>query len=290
MLPMTWSPYEEAVLRAVARHRTTRTSLQVMLDNLARPLTWVNQVLHRIPGSARTRDRIARTVETAAERITQLAQRPGAFEAAEGAYARAGVAVHTWADIRARALEEQDRAVAQLPPSWVYGAVEGGVVGLMQGLTEWQVLSWLALAAGDVSATLWLGARDTALVAACYGFNPAREDMLPHLLAGMIPSQDWESVEFLGLKALLGHPWGTRHLLAQIADAWVRRMTLVLTDKELAVVVPVAGAVVNAGLNAAYLRGIRQSAQDYFRLLTLSERHGADAVLEALRAAEQALI
>jgi len=60
---------------------------------------------------------------------------------------------------------------------------------------------------------------------------------------------------------------------------WTRRMTATLTDKEATVWLPLAGAVMNAGLNAAYLYGIRKSARDYFRLLRLSARYGSDPVI-----------
>ena len=58
-----------------------------------------------------------------------------------------------------------------------------------------------------------------------------------------------------------------------------------MTQKMAAQAVPVLGAAAGAALNAAYLRYYRELAAIRFALLRLSERHGAEPVLEAFRIA-----
>lgn len=284
---VNWDPYERHLLLEVARHQDDKSPLQAGIERLAEPMRWAVSLSRRIPGSAAVRDRVRKAVERAAGTVSDRARRQVTWAQIDQVYRKTGLTVTDWEAVQQLSLPQMDRAARATPAWWGWAALEGGAVGLVQGLTELTVLPWVAMAASDITATLWMGAREAALMAACYGFSPESEETAVHILASMIPVRDWEAVEYTGFKALLGNSGATRQILAQVTDAWTTKMSLTLTEKEVAVVLPLAGAALNASLNAAYLRGIRQSAQDYFRLQRLSERHTPEAVLQGLQAARR---
>src|ERR1019366_5781094 len=67
-------------------------------------------------------------------------------------------------------------------------------------------------------------------------------------------------------------------LIAYVAD----RLGVVLTEKELGIIIPVAGAVLNSALNVAFQRLGHQTAKDYFRRLILEDRYGDELVSYAV--------
>lgn len=269
-------PYEKTVLAEVARHRNEQDMPQRLLDRLSSPARFLDRLAGRVPTLERLTDRIRTVVEDAQERITDVASRETDLNRTRDFCWRQGVSVHTWEQVGDLPMQVQDQLSLELPKWWLYGAVEGGTLGLVQGLTDIAVVPWLALAAADATATLWMGAREAVLQATCYGFDPSDPALKPHLMAAMVPPADWDRTRYLGMKAVLSHPRVAQRILTEV---WTRRMTAMLVDKEATVWLPLAGAVMNAGLNAAYLFGIRKSSRDYFRLLRLVERYGADPVI-----------
>jgi len=271
--------YDATVLEEIARHRRQQGPAQRFLEQMARPARVLDRMARRVPALSRLSDRIRQAVERAGDQLIEKAAGQGDFAATRDWYWRQGTVVHGWNDIAALPLAERDRLAAHLPKWWMYGAAEGAAVGLVEGFMDLAWLPWLALATGDALATLWMGAREAAMQAACYGFDPARAEMHPHLMAAMLPPRDWDLGRYLGMKALLSHPRVAQRTLTEL---WTRRMTAMLTDKETLVWLPLAGAVMNGALNGAYLVGVRDSSRDYFRLLDLVQRYGSDPVIARL--------
>jgi hypothetical protein len=80
-----------------------------------------------------------------------------------------------------------------------------------------------------------------------------------------------------------------RHVLEHEAPQMIRlityvadRLGVVLTEKELGIIVPVAGAVLNSTLNIAFQQLGHQTAKDYFRRLILEDRYGEEIVSYAI--------
>jgi hypothetical protein len=67
-------------------------------------------------------------------------------------------------------------------------------------------------------------------------------------------------------------------LITYVAD----RLGVVVTQKELGILVPIAGAVLNSSINLAFQRVGHQTAKDYFRRLLLEERYGEELVAYAI--------
>jgi hypothetical protein len=80
-----------------------------------------------------------------------------------------------------------------------------------------------------------------------------------------------------------------RHVLEHEAPQMIRlityvadRLGVVITEKELGIIVPVAGAVLNSSLNVAFQQLGHHSAKDYFRRLILEDRYGEEIVSYAI--------
>jgi len=67
-------------------------------------------------------------------------------------------------------------------------------------------------------------------------------------------------------------------LITYVAD----RLGIVITQKELGILVPIAGAVLNSSINVAFQQVGHQTAKDYFRRVILEDRYGEELVSYAL--------
>jgi hypothetical protein len=262
-------PYAVDTLRDIARRRVRRTTLQRWAEGWTAPARAVRQVLGNTRVASALRRRIEPRVALWAGRLTELARQEATWSAVAPTLQEAGIFAQSFEDLAAVPLARLDQVTGALRPGWRYAAVEGGAVGLVQGLTEWQLVPFLVLAAADAAFTLYLAARETALMAAYYGFSPEEPALEPHLLRAMLPAEDWAAWDYLGIKG--AYAVTARQGWHELTDAWIRRMTWLLTDKELAVVVPLIGAVANATVNAASVR-----------VQWLVRRYGADAVAAVL--------
>src|SRR5437879_9352291 len=68
-------------------------------------------------------------------------------------------------------------------------------------------------------------------------------------------------------------------LITYVAD----RLGVVMTQKELGVLVPVAGAVLNSSINVAFQQVGHHTAKDYFRRLLLEDRYGEELISYAIK-------
>jgi hypothetical protein len=74
-------------------------------------------------------------------------------------------------------------------------------------------------------------------------------------------------------------------LIAYVAD----RLGVVVTEKELGLLVPIAGALLNSSINLSFQQLGHQTAQDYFRRLILEQRYGEELVAYAISQEIEAL-
>lgn len=175
-----------------------------------------------------------------------------------------------------------------------------------------------AIIAADVAASMTLLSRSATMISSCYGFPASDPVNLPHVLSAMAPTHFDSDEGFVVMKAAAvaelraagefmrrvaakttaeaGRAAATqaskraieRSLeevmakntpkLLKFIQAVAARLGIVLTEKELATLVPVAGAAMNGGLNMAFHHVGHIMAKDYFREQILVERYGAEAV------------
>jgi hypothetical protein len=184
----------------------------------------------------------------------------------------------------------------------IEGAILGGATTMAEGIPGAQlVIPSLILA--DITTSLTLLSRHTCQVATAYGFSSRKPENLPHMLAALAPYSETGDEGYLALKStvvtsisesgkFLAHAGSMvidRQLLEREAPEMIRliiyvadRLGVVLTEKELGIIVPVAGALLNGALNVAFQRMGHQTAQDYFRRLILEDRYGDEIVAYAI--------
>jgi hypothetical protein len=155
----------------------------------------------------------------------------------------------------------------------------------------------------DITTSLTLLSRHTCQIATTYGFSSRDTSNIPHLIAAMAPQSETSDEGYLTLKtavvtsisesgrflASTGSMVIDRQLLEHEAPQMIRliayvadRLGVVLTEKELGIIVPIAGAVLNSSLNVAFQRLGHQTAKDYFRRLILEDRYGDEIVAYAV--------
>ena len=152
--------------------------------------------------------------------------------------------------------------------------------------------------------------RHTCRVATSYGFSSKNPENLPHLVAAMAPQSDDSDEGYLALKTavvtsiresgrFMARTAGVmldRQMLEREAPQMIRliayvadRLGVVITQKELGVLVPIAGAVLNSSINVAFQQVGHQTAKDYFRRLILEDRYGEELVAYAIQQEIQAI-
>ena len=155
------------------------------------------------------------------------------------------------------------------------GAI-GGAAGLAGSLVELPITITVMLHAIRAEAqTAGYDPDDPAVRLAC----------LEVFSAGSPLRSDDDGVNTAFLSARLTVAGGT---LKKAMAVVVPRLAAVFGQKLAAQAVPVLGAVTGAALNAAFLNYYREIARIRFRLMRLSEVHGAGTVLAAFAAAQAA--
>jgi hypothetical protein len=182
-----------------------------------------------------------------------------------------------------------------------------------------------AIVAADVAASMTLLSRSATMISASYGFLASEPVNLPHVLAAMAPTQFDSDEGFVVIKTAavaelraagevmrnvaarasrsaaaeasrkavqraLEETMATRTpKLLKLVNMVATRLGIVLTEKELSTLIPVAGAVMNGGLNMAFHHVGHALAKDYFRTQILYDRYGREVVDDAIADATRRL-
>jgi hypothetical protein len=198
-------------------------------------------------------------------------------------------------DLRGLSLEECD-GLRRSELGWTIGsAVEGAVTSLMVTGAEVSatvsggatVSVAVAAIAADVTTTMAVMGRSIGVVASTYGYD-VRQPEEELFALGVL---SLASANSLGGKAaamaslsrlaqqMMRRPvWDQlrRHVLVNVIDRVYAALGSKLTIPKLAQAVPVAGAVINAGVNAGLIRQTFRRAEAVYRLRFLSEKYGID--------------
>ena len=179
---------------------------------------------------------------------------------------------------KAHGLAAMGRRAPDLGPRGAtYAAMASGAIGGAAGLAG-------SLVELPVTITVMLHAIRSEAVAA--GYDPEdpkiRLACIEVFSAGS-PLRGDDGVNTAFLSARLAMTGGT---LQKVLAVVVPRLAVVFGQKLAAQAVPVMGALTGAALNAAFLTYYREIARIRFRLLRLSEVHGAEKVLTAFASAQ----
>jgi hypothetical protein len=183
------------------------------------------------------------------------------------------------------------------------GALLGSATTMAEGIPGAQLVI-PSLILTDISSSMTLLSRHTCRIATAYGYASKKPENLPHLVAAMAPQTESSEEGYLALKTavvtsiresgqFMARTTGVlldRKLLEREAPQMIRlityvadRLGIVITQKELGVLVPIAGAVLNSSINLAFQQVGHQTAKDYFRRLILEDRYGEELVAYAIQ-------
>jgi len=204
--------------------------------------------------------------------------------------------VTTLADLRRLELRECDLRIPKRRTGYGLASIAAGASSslLITGTVVATTVSGGVTAAvtvgalaADVAGTLAGLGRIVAVTAAQYGYDvrePEEEiyalGVLSYSMAasGTNKVAALTSLSRLTQEMMRGPAWAQlrKHQLVRIIDRIYATLGLQLTKKKLAQAVPIAGAIINGGLNAELVdRTFRRASQAY-RLRFLAEKHGLD--------------
>src|SRR6185295_15897365 len=183
------------------------------------------------------------------------------------------------------------------------GALLGGATTMAEGIPGAQLVI-PSLILTDVTSSMTLLSRHTCRIATAYGYSSQKPENLLHLVAAMAPQSESSDEGYIAMKTavvtsiresgqFMARTTGMlldRQILEREAPQMIRlityvagRLGVVITQKELGVLVPIAGAVLNSSINVAFQQVGHQSAKDYFRRLILEDRYGEELVAYAIQ-------
>ncbi len=255
----------------------------------------------RIPGAGQARSAVDTALQKAVEGLHTTFVERGLHSVTPAkivsTFAREGVAVESYDDIRKLDLKVCDQTVPRHKERYVLLAASQGVATSL-AITGAAVSSTvsggttLGVAVGavvvDVTAVLTGMGRIVALVAAHYGYDvqePEEQVFASGVLAYSTAGNAAEKAAALAALSRLTRDMRRSatlrqlepHQLDTVIEQVVTSLGLKLTQKKLAQVVPIAGTVINGSLNAQIAHRAFESAQRAYRLRFLTEKYDLDA-------------
>src|SRR5215470_6148511 len=306
-----FTEYEQQVIRELALHRVQPNAIHRLLEGVGRPMSKLFEIgRHSKSKTLRVlTDHIHGWIEEGLIKTFRAANRLANTKDISRKYAARGI--HVGADfesLRFMPLSQLD-AVAdsfRWGSSFLLGA-EGALLGsattMAEGIPGAQLVI-PSLILTDVTSSMTLLSRHTCRIATAYGYSSKKLENLPHLMAAMAPQTEASDEGYLALKTavvtsireagqFMSRTTGIlldRQLLEREAPQMIRlityvadRLGIVVTQKELGILVPIAGAVLNSSINVAFQQVGHQTAKDYFRRLLLEDRYGEELVTYAIQ-------
>ncbi len=292
--------YARRVVAEMALHIHEPNSLQRFFERTGRPLeaamrraeSW--PVFHKIPPT------VEKGIASALQSTVTVANKTIPFQSIQLAFLKKGVRVESFEDIAELPLEVRDEVADSLlvRDSMLIGA-EGVIMGLAAGICAWAPGAQFILpgvVASDVYASMTFLSRHSSLLAGVYGYSPTEAENVTHVLASMVPlTRD----DFMGQKSegranlqtvaenarldLLSHSTrkvdvlmfskSSKHMIKLIQQV-SGRLKLILTEKQLGMLVPFLGVALNSGVNMAFQQVAHTASRDYFRRLELNALWG----------------
>jgi hypothetical protein len=306
-----FTEYEQHVIRELAVHRVQPNAIQRLLDGVGKPMAKLMNFGRK--SQNRTvrglSDHIHGWIEEGLIKTFRAANKLANTKDIERRYAARGIQVGSDFDsLRFMPLSQLDAVADSIRwgSSFLLGA-EGALLGsattMAEGIPGAQLVI-PSLILTDVTSSMTLLSRHTCRIATAYGYSSKKPENLPHLMAAMAPQTESSDEGYLALKTavvtsiresgqFMARTAGMvldRQLLEREAPQMIRlityvadRLGLVITQKELGILVPIAGAVLNSSINIAFQQVGHQTAKDYFRRVLLEDRYGEELVTYAIQ-------
>ncbi|MBL4889467.1 MAG: EcsC family protein [Candidatus Lindowbacteria bacterium] len=308
------SSYEEKVILQIATHTVRPSFVSRALEMAGKP---IEKVLEAAATSNIKPIQIAsQLVHTAVDKALRAsllaASRISTDQVIAKEAKRSGLSIRNVDDLRTCSLQDLDRLADRFDRGnsivlGAEGALMGAATSLAEGIPGAQVLI-PSLIATDVAASMTLLSKHAGQVASCYGYSPRVPANRFHIIASMAPQSEspdegyftakaaaletiLEASAFVGSRSarMMNRKLMEKESprLVRLISYVSRRLGIILTEKELGMLVPLAGAVLNGGLNVAFQKVGHSSAKDYFRLMYLEEKYGMERIRTIL---DQAIV
>jgi len=306
-----FTEYEQQVVRELALHRVQPNAIQRLLEGAGRPVAKLLKS-GRESNSRALRglsEKVHGWIEEGLIKTFRVANKLANTKEISKRYAVRGINVgNDFESLRYMPLSQLDAVADSFRFSsslllGVEGALLGGATTMAEGIPGAQLVI-PSLILTDITSSMTLLSRHTCRLATAYGYSSRKLENLPHLMAAMAPQSDSSDEGYLALKTavvtsiresgqFMARTAGVlldRQLLEREAPQMIRlityvadRLGVVMTQKELGVLVPVAGAVLNSSINVAFQQVGHNTAKDYFRRVILEDRYGEELVSYAIQ-------
>jgi hypothetical protein len=306
-----FTEYEQQVIRELAIHRVQPNAVHRLLEGVGRPMSKLLD-LGRHSRSKALRglaDHIHGWIEEGLIKTFRAANRLANTKDISKRYAVRGIHIgDDFESLRYMPLSQLDVVADSF--RWgsslllgVEGALLGSATTMAEGIPGAQLVI-PSLILTDVTSSMTLLSRHTCRIATAYGYSSKNPENFPHLIAAMAPQSDASDEGYLALKTavvtsiresgqFMARTAGVvldRQVLEREAPQMIRLLTyvadrlgIVITQKELGVLVPIAGAVLNSSINMAFQQVGHHTAKDYFRRTILEDRYGEELVYYAIQ-------
>src|SRR5215813_8189101 len=306
-----FTEYEQQVIRELAQHRVQPNAVQRLLEGAGKPVSRLMSLGRNSQNKALRglSEHVHGWIEEGLIKTFRAANKLANTKEIAKRYSARGIQVgDDFESLRFMPLSQLD-AVAdsfRWGSSLLLGA-EGALLGsattMAEGIPGAQLVI-PSLILTDVTSSMTLLSRHTCRLATAYGFSSKKPENMPHLVAAMAPQTESSDEGYLALKTAVvtsiresGHFMARsasmvldRQLLEREAPQMIRlityvadRLGIVVTQTELGILVPIAGAVLNTSINVAFQQVGHQTAKDYFRRLLLEDRYGEELVTYAIQ-------
>ncbi len=272
----------EAAEKRLQKFFDEHENVQEIADTLSKPFAGLQGIISRLGASSVSDQRILRRAARRDPSITSLE------------------------DLRHADLEVADRLLSRHNLTYsVVMAAEGAatslaVTGFVVSSTVTGGTTLAAAAAAittDVTANITAGSRLVAKIAMSYGYDPRLPDEQLYALGvmnyGTTVTAGGKAASLAELSRLVqlmmrhpNHAALDRFLMIKVTREVLKRLGFRVAHQRLAQLVPVVGAVVNAGLNASGISVLGDRAQDAYRLRFLTEKYELDPAEWLDRAAD----
>lgn len=270
--------------------------------------------IRRVPGVGQAVDAVDGVISKAVEGLHTVFVERGLHSVTPlkiyQTFAAEGVAVGSYEDIRKLDLKVCDRTVPRRRERYIaLAATQGAATSLVvTGATVSSTVSGgttVGVAVGavavDVTAVLTGMGRIVALVGAHYGYDvrePEEQVFASGVLAYSTAGNAGEKAAALAALSRLTQDmmrratWQQlqRHQIATVIQKVVSSLGFKLTHRKLAQAVPIAGTLINGGLNARIAYQTFDRAQRAYRLRFLTEKYDLDPVAWAPEVVEAEVV
>src|SRR5438552_7125047 len=269
-----FTDYEQQVIHELAVHRVQPNAVQRVLESVGKPMAKL-MTMGRKSNSRTLRglsDHVHGWIEEGLIKTFQMANKLSNTKDISKRYAARGINVGAdFESLRFMPLSQLDAVADSFrwgSTFWlgIEGALLGSATTLAEGIPGAQLVI-PSLILTDITSSMTLLSRHTCRIATAYGYLSTKPENLPHLVAAMAPHADSTDEGYLALKTavvtsiresgqFITRTAGMvmdRQLLEREAPQMIRlityvadRLGIVITQKELGILVPIGGAVVNS--------------------------------------------